>query len=140
MVETMTKQALAIILLLGIALGTASSFPSREPTFLREDEWWANLPSSPLVMLGSPSKRDVSLENRSGDIIISYTMGCVIRTGTRWRVLRKLRRTNTNLEPGKALLNSASTYARSREECSERKAKLALVEVYFADGTTWMLR
>jgi hypothetical protein len=133
----MRRIAPLIVLILVI---TRLTFAFHQQKSAPPEEWWANVPSSPLFMAGSPSKRDLSLENRSSGMIVSYTLGCVIQGGGRWRVLHRMNNISTSLEPGKALLSSVSVYTKHRERCARKDARVAVVEVHFSDGSVWKSR
>jgi len=101
---------------------------------------WLNIPSSPLEIRFSPSKRDMELFNRSSGHVTGYRIGCVREVGQRLKVLRKLPVVQTNLETGTVLISSVTVYTDSVGRCTRDKAKLAVVEVSFRDGSLWRVK
>lgn len=102
------------------------------------EELWFNIPSSPLEVRFSPSKRDSLLFNRSSGQVVRYRLGCVIGgEGSKLKVVRKTPFVDTDLESGKVLINSISMHATDIARCVKSKTRLAVIEVVFKDGFVW---
>src|SRR5205085_1401532 len=101
-----------------------------QPSKKMSEQVWFNVPSAPLEIRLSPSKRDLELFNRSFGRAIGYRLGCV-RQDSSIKVLQKLPYATTDLEPGKMLINSVSQYANHIEHCRRENAMVSVVEVRF---------
>ena len=121
-----------------LVLAIFVAFPTVSNAQSKLEERWINIPSSPLDLRFSPSKRDSSLDNRSGGVVVQFDLGCVVSdSDSRIRVLKKLRTTPTRLEPRIALLNSVSVHEPDMKRCEKMKRRLAVIEVVFVDGFAW---
>jgi hypothetical protein len=109
--------------------------PATEPQV-----WWLNVEASPLEVRFSPSRRDVELFNRSSGRVIQYRLGCVRVNGQRVKALHRLAIVGTDLGSNKSLINSTTVYMDSAHTCMQDKAKLAIVEVGFGDGSVWKVK
>jgi hypothetical protein len=127
------------ILLLGFVVSFTTQGRAKQLDSTVVDHW-VNLPSAPLIFMPSPSRRDLSLINRSTGRIIKYRLGCLLSGNDNIRVIKRMRLLNTDLLTNRALLNSTSVYENEIEVCSKKSAKIGVVEVVFADGSTWAAR
>jgi hypothetical protein len=134
------RKILAVIITIPIAIVSLGMNWTGKSPQAESQEWWLNVPSSPLEIRFSPSKRDMELFNRSSGHVTEYRLGCVREVGQSLKVLRKLPLVETNLETGKVLINSVTVYTDSVEVCTRDKAKLAVVEVSFRDGSIWRVK
>ena len=98
-----------------------------------------NVESSPLEARINPNWRSLLLLNRSPGHISSYRLGC-IRERPDMKVLRSRPIVRTDLEVGKALVNSISLYTEYMERCVRDTGKLTVVEVRFRDGSIWKIK
>lgn len=121
------------ILVVEIGLGAQSAQQERE-------EWSVNVPSSPLEIIFSPSRRDMEFLNRSSGRINHYRLGCVREVGEGMKVLRRFPIVKADLSSGEALINSVTRYAESVQQCSMDKGKFAVIEVGFRDGSDWKVK
>lgn len=103
------------------------------------EEWSVNIASSPLEIGLSPNQRFLNLLNRSSGNITRYRLGCVVQNGESMKVLRRFSPVNSQLAPGKVLINSVTIYSESVQRCSLVRAKVAVIEVRFKDGSVWKL-
>ena len=126
--------ALALVIVApGLNLAAQSGQPEPE-------EWSLNVPSTPLQIGFSPSKRDMELLNRSSGHVNQYRLGCVRQAGEHTGVLRKFPSIKADLPSGKALINSVTLYEEKVQDCRRDKAKFAVIEVSFRDGSIWKLK
>jgi hypothetical protein len=119
-----------------IAVMSTTSWANRGSQIVPEESW-LSVPSSPLEIRFSPSKRDLALLNRSSGKIIRYRLGCVVQEASKIRVVRKMPFIDANLESGKVVINAFTVYADDLERCGKKKSGLAVVEVVFLDGSIW---
>ena len=106
----------------------------------KREEWSVNVPSSPLEIIFSPSRRDMEFLNRSSGRINHYRLGCVRQVGEGMRVFRKFPIVKADLSSGEALINSVTHYAESVQRCSIERGKFAVIEVGFRDGSDWKVK
>ena len=112
---------------------SATSLPQSGPEGL-----WINIPSSPLEVKFTSSKRDSLLVNRSSGRVVRYRLGCVSEAeSSKLKVARKTPWVETDLESGKLVINSVSVHAQDLERCDNTNSRLAVVEVAFQDGFFW---
>ncbi len=140
-----TKRLRNILLILTILAGMPTSTEAKLIAQVSSDlsspeQLWVTLPSSPLEVRFSPSKRDIALLNRSSDTVARYSIGCVTQRETKTRVVRKMRFIDANLETGRVLINSLTLYANDAAQCRSKKGRLAVVEVVFMDESIWKAR
>jgi hypothetical protein len=134
----MVKKQLRAFIVVFMTIGSSHATSGmRQLELQTASNWWFNLPSSPLTFAISPSKRDLMLVNRSSTLITSYRLGCVIEVEGRTRVVCKMAKVRMELKPGEALMNSITVYSREKERCDKKRAKLAVVETQFTDGSSW---
>jgi hypothetical protein len=110
-----------------------------------QEEWWINLSSSPLEFKVFPNDRFLALFNRSGGHVVEFKLGCVIQNKGRARAISKTTGIKTNLAAASAsgqqmYFKDVLSYAEETERCRKESAKLAVIEVVFADGAIWMVK
>lgn len=119
-------------------LAISTAFPTLSIAQSELEQRWVNIASSPLEIRFTPSKRDGLLVNRSSGRVVQYRLGCVVNdSDLRIRVLKKLKPVRTQLETGKALINSVSVHQLDMERCEKAASRLAVIEVIFQDGFAW---
>lgn len=84
-----------------------------------------------------------TLENHSDKGVIRYRLGCVLEENGQLKIPAKRKEEVTDLPPANISKTSIPFTALSlreiKKECSAKKAKIAVVDITFADGTTWKL-
>lgn len=134
--HTNRNNLVLIVLLLIAALSNPSLKGQSKPSIL--EELWINVPSSPLEISFSQSKRDSMLYNRSSGTIVGYRLGCVTKDdNTKIKVVREGTLVGTDLQPAKGLINSISVHTDDLERCLNTDTHLAVIEVLFKDGFAW---
>jgi hypothetical protein len=136
------RNCYAVALLLLILTAIPSINQGQQVGEVTSQEWWINVPSSPLEFKLFPNKRFLGLTNRSTGRVVQFRLGCVIQGRDLIRVVRKATVTKTDLAASGAAgqqfyFKDVSSYAEDRKCCAKENAKLAVVEVNFADGSTW---
>lgn len=131
-----------VVTLLFILCSSPSELVVQQTEARSRAEWWINIPSSPLEFRLFPNKRFLGLANRSTGRVVEFTLGCVTQDGDKVRMVHQATATKTDLASnsasGKQLyFKDVSAYAQDRECCNKATAKLAVVRVTFADGSTW---
>jgi len=106
------------------------------------EEWWINLPSSPLRIKRSANGRHVDLINSSSASINQYQLGCATIEVGKVRVQRKMKAQITNLLPadsvkGEVYFESLDSREKYKERCYKDNSKLAVIKVSFVDGSVW---
>jgi hypothetical protein len=102
-----------------------------------EDEaFLMNLAGAPLTLNISENKRDIFLSNITSIQIISYKLGSISKKKGVLTITRVTASLPVNLKVNEAAINPKDVdeelgYTR------KKKAKLAVVEVTFADGSIW---
>jgi len=109
-----------------------------------QEQLWLNLPTSPLRIERSPNGRFLTLSNYSSKKAIKYRLGCVVKTDDRIKIIGKKKVYLITLEPIDAVTNQVSFIPFDVAEndinrCSNRDARLAVIEVSFADDSTWKI-
>src|SRR5258705_4465310 len=103
----MHRKILAAIIALALAIvAPGLNWAAAQSGQPEPQEWSLNVPSSPLQIGLSPSKRDMELFNRSSGHVNQYRLGCVRQVGESIGALRKFPVVKTNLPSGKTLINS----------------------------------
>ena len=96
-----------------------------------------NFASAPLKLVTYPNGYNVT--NTSKATILRYMLGCASEEAGKVKITYVLPAEQVSLAPG--YQRGASTIDNPEEsifQCvTKRKLKLAVVEVYFADGATW---
>lgn len=136
------RNCFAVILLSLILSSPPSMTLTQQTDGVSPQDWWINIPSSPLEFNLFPNKRFLGLTNRSTGRVVQFTLGCVTQDGDKIRAVCKATVTKTDLAAsstaGQQLyFKDVSAYAEDRKCCDKASAKLAVVEVNFADGSTW---
>jgi len=129
----------AFKILLLIITSTSSAWTSATPLPQSGPEsQWINIPSSPLEVRFTSSKRDSLILNRSSGRVVRYRVGCVSNAQTsKLKVARKTPWIDTDLESGKLVINSLGVHANDQSRCNNTNTRLAIVEVAFQDGFVW---
>lgn len=109
-----------------------------------QEQPWLNLPASPLRIERSPNGRFLTLSNYSSKKAIKYRLGCIVTTDNRIKIIGRMKVNIITLEPADAVTNLVSFVPFDIAEndvkrCSNKDAKLAVVEVTFADDSTWRM-
>lgn len=138
------RNCLAVILLLLILSSSSSMSLTHQADVVTPQDWWFNVPSSPLEFSLFPNKRFLGLTNRSTGRIVQFALGCVTQDGDKIRAVCRATVTKTDLAAsstsGQQLyFKDVAAYSEDRKCCDKAKAKLAVVEVNFADGSTWKI-
>lgn len=107
-----------------------------------QEQFWLNLPTSHLKIERSPNGRSLPLSNYSPKEAIKYWLGCVVKTNEKIKISNTRKRQAVSLPPIEAAMNQVSFIPLDLEtndvkRCTDKGAKLAVVEVTFADGSTW---
>lgn len=135
------KQYCSAFLLMAI-LSMSSICLGYQPETKAKDEFWLNLPSSPLRITMTPNERFLTLDNYSSKQISGYQLGCVIENHGGIKILSRMKPNKTVLEPAdpanqQVHFISLGTYTENLEVCRKRKAKLAVIEVTYSNGDKW---
>ncbi len=109
-----------------------------------QEQFWFNLPDSPLKIERSPNGRFITLGNYSFKESSKYRLGCVVTTDERIKVVSKFSEEIDSIAPFDSVNDqySATLLDLTQEDvkkCTNKGAKLAAVEVVFADGSTWKI-
>lgn len=107
-----------------------------------EGESWINLQSSPLMIEEPQNKRFFLLNNISRERIVNYTLGYVVKETNGVKVICIEKEKIINLRPQdlekkvseKEILSVPNDVL---ERCIQLQAKIAVVQVVFADGAVW---
>lgn len=131
--------AVLLLLVAGVMLSISQAHQTDKAI---SEEWWINLPSSPLRIARTPNGRLMTLSNHSSNRITQYQLGCVIKESDKVKVVCKMNRQKTDLLPadsvkGEVYFESLDSREKHKERCDKKNAKLAVVEVIFADGSVW---
>jgi hypothetical protein len=95
-----------------------------------------NLPSSPLTLNLSESKRDLLLGNGSNKRVVKYRLGEVAQKKDKLVVVHRSEPITIDLSANETLINP-SEVEQELKFSLRKKTKLAVVEVTFSDGTVW---
>jgi hypothetical protein len=101
----------------------------------KSNDMCLDIPSSPLKL--ECSSDSYFLRNYSTERIVKYRLGCVVQENLKYKVVDKRPYNDANLEPNRKkflLVNSSHGFP---EELCKAEAKLAVVEVLFADDGVW---
>lgn len=106
------------------------------------EEYWLNLPSAPTIIVRGIKGQLLTLINYSPVRIIRYQLGWVIAEQGKIKITCKLGPQNTDLAPANIGKNDVHmvglAYYDQVKECSHKvKAKLAVIEINFEDGSVW---
>ena len=135
------QECLALILL-STVLSAAPPVSTLQPVAVTPGGWWIDIPSAPLEFYPFPNNRFLGLTNRSKGRVVEFTLGCVTQDEDKVRVVCIATVTETDLAAAgtsgqQMYFKDVSAYAEDRTCCDKANAKLAVVEVTFADGSTW---
>lgn len=122
--------------LIGFAL-CQSSFGQHHA---ERDDWWLNVPSSPLRFERLPNARFVTLTNVSTGRVVRYQLGCVRRVGERYVVVDKLQEVPTDLSPREGHPANINGFLDEEKRCNAKRSRVSAVFATFADGATWRAR
>lgn len=132
------------LLLVALSLAFLGAIPSSNlnNNIPMEGESWINLPSSPLIIEEPQNKRLLLLSNISRDRIVKYVMGCVIKEPDVFRVICAEKEKSINISPPDLVRKISEQEILSipdevSDRCVQMKAKIAVIEVMFADGAGW---
>lgn len=100
------------------------------------EEWWINIPSSPLKLGLTENQRFVVLSNLSSSRIIQYRLGCIEEREGGFRVIGRLKATRTDLVTNQTIINPVGL-DEDKKGCDKKRGKIAVIEVEFADGSIW---
>lgn len=126
------------------ALTQARSEPATRPSFspCRSDALF-DRPSLPARIGYMPLGAYCTLENHSAKRIVRYRLGCVVEERSRIKILSKRKEEVSDLPPADSSKSrisfTALSVSRIKNKCVAKGAKVAVVEVNFADGTAWNL-
>lgn len=109
-----------------------------------QEQFWLNLPTSPLKIERSPNGRFITLSNYSSKEALKYRLGCVVKTYKDIKVIRKFSKEVDSIAPVDLANNQVSFILldptlEDVKRCTDKGAKLAVVEVTFADDSTWKI-
>jgi hypothetical protein len=135
----MSKTSYALAAILVAALLCGPNLSRAQQSGAQEDEvFWINLPSSPLRLGLDRNRRFLEVRNHSSGAVTGYQLGCVTEESGKIKVQSRFE----PLEMKKELAAGWFTVDdfKYRDLCSEKKAKLVVVLVSFADGSQWMIK
>lgn len=133
-----------IVLLVCVQLGFF--IPSRagsQSLGMPKEKWWYNFPSTPLRF--EPTNSDASMldlrrASLPGEKILSYRLGCLqVTNDGRVQITKRLKLKKMSLESSRDLFSSASEFRFDIRGCTEANPLLAVIEVRYADGGTWIM-
>ncbi|GEM_PF-5501217 len=107
---------------------------------------WLNIPSAPLQFRAHPNGRNYAIANVSDARIVRYRVGCVVQEADGLKILSKRPAQEKDLAPLDRVKNEAaseivmSSHGNWGKPFCEGEAKLAILEVAFADGGFWKIR
>ena len=133
----MNRLPVAIIIFLVAMSPVCSMGQNRQSGKQGGEDWWINLPSSPLVFEANVSGRMLNLFNQGSKSIKRYRLGCVVEENGKLKISHKMAVAKTNLAPNKGLLNMTYVYADDKSRCERDRAKLSVIEVTFSGGSQW---
>jgi hypothetical protein len=113
-----------------------------QETINQSNDGLMNLPSTPLKLSRSAGSILV-VKNVSPSQVISFRIGCVLGEGEKIRILSKREESAVKLDPPNDKGMSRyifGAFHSPAEYCEPSEAKLAVVEVSFADGAKWMVQ
>jgi len=120
------------VMVLGVAGQSGSAPGQREAS-----DWTFNFPVTPL-RIGADSERSYILENKSEVAIKKYRLGCVqLTANNNPKIVLTMESEEYEIAPGKSWGVQAFHRNPDRASCDTRKAKLSVVEVWFANGKAW---
>ena len=121
-----------------------SIYTLAQNTNLNKDEFWLNLPESPLRIALTPNGRFFTIGNYSSKEVIKYKFGCVIIKDNRIKIIKRSRWFEVNLLPAN-LPNQVHAIFFEPSELSDdenfcEKAKLIIIKVRFKDKSEWVAK
>jgi hypothetical protein len=135
----MSKTSYALAAILVAALLCGPNLSRAQQSGAQEDEvFWINLPSSPLRLGLDRNRRFLEVRNHSSGVVTGYQLGCATEEAGKIKVHRNFEsgEIKNGLQPGWFTVSDF----KYRDLCSEKKAKLVVVLVSFADGSQWMIK
>lgn len=106
-------------------------------------KWVLKQPTAPLLITISANREYYSLDNYSLKHVMNYRLGCVAEENDKIRVRAKARTRTVNIAPidtaNERVYSKVYTIYADEDfyPCIEMKAKLAVLEVGFSDGSKW---
>jgi hypothetical protein len=133
----------AILIVMVLSVSNLSS--AQQSSAQEKEAFWVNLPSSPLRIALGPNQRDLELRNHSSGVVTGYQLGCVTEESGKIRVQSRFESVEMKNELGPPDPRTGKLWftvsdLKYRDLCNEKKAKLAVVSVSFADGSQWMIK
>jgi hypothetical protein len=130
------KQKSSIHLLLLTALLLISRFGATAQTNQPQQSRFVNFKNAPVALEELGDSHQV--RNTSPKTVVKFTLACLITpNGKPSRVVLKFPAKETNILPGNASGEIRVDSPSSSEICASRRAKLAVVNVLFSDGSKW---
>lgn len=107
-------------------------------------KWVLNQPASPLKVTISDDGEDYSIKNYSSKHVRGYRLGCVVEEGNKIKIKRKASSRKVDIAALDAsqsrVFGKAYTVYADKDfyPCVQTKTKLAVLEVAFSDGSSWV--
>lgn len=95
-----------------------------------------NFPNSPLAL--EDFGKSFQIRNTSSKTVVRFTLACIVSKGKRSTAVFKFSAHESTLPPGYTANEIRVDGPSSPSVCVSRKAKLAVVDVLFSDGSRWL--
>jgi hypothetical protein len=120
--------------------GSAFSIQSLQIDIANDEDWFVNLPSSPLILSVISRGQNLAITNRAKEKIIQYKLGCITKDKYGVRVVHFHKSHVVDLQTNDFVGLPVDKIVEMVRHCKKKQARLAVVEAIFADGSIWKAR